>query len=920
LFGVIDRRADVLDSVAINWAFAQLQIPLIHLYSENRAEHMRNRMLLFITGAACLFISMVLLVPGSFGSSHQDGDIQDILDVLDGLPFDEFIDASYKQILLRSPEVVTSMGLSQSLGIRDDQLDNICYTYVDDTYELKAGIHEMLGSFNRSELSYDQQISFDSYSWLLADWAAEHEYMYHFYPVTHGFSRQNDLFRFFADEHPLETPDNARDYIRRLAQVDDQFACLIQNLEESEERGIMAPSQMLQRAADRIRGVAPGSAASLPFYTVLEAKIGAITDLNFVQRQDLLAEAMRMIDNSVIPAYQALVAALDEQIPRAPGMNGIWQLPDGDGFYDTMLRHHTTTDLSAADIHRKGLDEVARIRGEIREIFDFLGYPAGETFAQLYNRVGADSGIVPAGEIVPLTESFIRQAQEDITEAFDITPLTEVIVIGGAGGGFYVSGSLDGSRPGAYYIGNQTDDYRYWMRTIAYHETVPGHHFQIAIGNEQDVPLFSKGGGIYTAFVEGWALYAEYLVKELGWYDDDIYSELGRLQWELLRAARMVVDTGLHHFRWSREQAIDYYIEFVGATPELATQQIDLYLYWPGYFTAYKTGMMKILELRQRAMDELGELFDIKEFHRAVLLHNRLPLPLLERLIEDYIVSTQTGAETREINAGHSGAWLNPDTLGQGLLIDIESASQFMFLSWFTFTDVASANPNEQHWFTAQGNYSGNTADLTVSETLGGRLGDPQAVSTVPVGEATLSFTDCGHGQLRYSNDSWGLEGSFPLQRAIPGSENVCQERAGITTDPLDVNNGWDGAWFDEETPGQGFLIDAHPNPEGDDFIFVAWFTYGGKTTSGQRWLTAQGPFEGSTADIVVHETTGGSFNDPQISETNPAGTLTIDFTDCSNAQMTYSLDEESLEGSIDIKRAIPGAEALCQELAGQTE
>ena len=163
------------------------------------------------------------------------------------------------------------------------------------------------------------------------------------------------------------------------------------------------------------------------------------------------------------------------------------------------------------------------------------------------------------------------------------------------------------------------------MRTIAYHEAVPGHHFQIAIGNEQDVPLFTKGGEFYTAFVEGWALYAEYLAMELGWYDDDVYSELGRLQWELLRAARMVVDTGLHHYRWSRQQAIDYYVDTVGATPELASQQIDLYLYYVGYFTAYKTGMMKILELRQHAMDELGELFDIKEFHRVVLLHNRLP-------------------------------------------------------------------------------------------------------------------------------------------------------------------------------------------------------------------------------------------------------------------------------------------------------
>jgi uncharacterized protein (DUF885 family) len=584
-------------------------------------------------------LSLLLAVPPCFGQSS--GEIQDILDDLEGLPFDQFVDASYRQVLLRSPELVTSMGLSQTLGIRDDELDNICNDYVIETYELKAGIHEILQAYDREALSYEQQISYDSYDWTLAGWAVEHEWMYHFYPVTHGFSRQNDIFRFFEDEHPLETYEDAQDYVSRLRQVDDQFRCLRSNLDDSEARGILAPSQMLQLAADRIRWVVPGVARDTPFYTTLEAKTEDIPDLSAVQRESLLIQAEQSINNSVIPAYQALVTKLDQQVQRAPAMNGVWQLPDGDDFYAARVRHHTTTDLTPAQIHQNGLDEVERIRAEIREHFTTLGYPGNETFQQLYDRVAVDSGIVRAADIVPLNEGFIRQAQEDIKEVFDIEPETEVMVIGGRGGGFYVSGSLDGSRPGAYYIGNQVDDYRYWMRTIAYHEAVPGHHFQIAIGNELDVPLFTKGGGFYTAFVEGWALYAEYLAMELGWYEDDIYSELGRLQWELLRAARLVVDTGLHYNRWSRQRAIDYYIDTVGATTGLATQQIDLYLYYVGYFTAYKTGMMKILELRQHAMDELGDDFDIKDFHRAVLLHNRLPLPLLERLIDDYIEETK---------------------------------------------------------------------------------------------------------------------------------------------------------------------------------------------------------------------------------------------------------------------------------------
>jgi len=597
-----------------------------------------------VAGVVILCVGLLLANPNCFG---QDADIQDILDDLEGLPFDEFIDASYKQVLLRSPEMVTSMGLSETLGIRNDHLDNICNYYVIETYELKAGIHEILKNYERSDLNYEQQISYDSYAWILEGWAVEHEWMYHFYPVTHGFSPQNELFRFMEDEHPLETPENADDYISRLEQIDDQLACLVQNLDDSEARGIMAPAQMLQRAADQIRGVVPGSAMDLPFYTAFRTKIAGITELNLAQRQELLGEARSAIDSSVIPAYQALVAKLDQQIPNAPAMNGAWQLPNGDDFYAARVRHHTTTELTPAQIHQTGLDEVERIRGEIWEHFTALGYPTNETFQQLYERVAQDSGIVHAADIVPLNEGFIRQAQEDIKEVFDIEPEAEVIVRGGAGGGFYVHGSLDGSRPGAYYIGNQQDSYRYWMRTIAYHEAVPGHHFQIALGAEQDVPLFTKGGGFYTAFVEGWALYAEYLAKELGWYEDDVYSELGQLQWELLRAARLVVDTGLHHFRWTRQEAIDYYIDTVGATTGLATGQIDLYLYYVGYFTAYKTGMMKILELRQHAMDELGDDFDIKDFHRTVLLHNRLPLPLLERLVNDYIEETNQRRKAR---------------------------------------------------------------------------------------------------------------------------------------------------------------------------------------------------------------------------------------------------------------------------------
>jgi hypothetical protein len=269
-----------------------------------------------------------------------------------------------------------------------------------------------------------------------------------------------------------------------------------------------------------------------------------------------------------------------------------------------------------------------------------------------------------------------------------------------------------------------------------------------------------------------------------------------------------------------------------------------------------------------------------------------------------------------EINAGHGGAWYNPDTSGQGLLIDVDPTSQFMFLAWFTYTDIQSDNPNEQRWLTAQGNYSGNQADLVLYETLGGRFDDSQPVNTEPVGNVSLVFNGCTDLQLSYSIDSEGLQGGIPLIRVIPGSEALCLQQPGVQTQAVDINAGMTGAWYEPATTGQGILVDARPGSPNGDFIFLAWFTYGETTASGQRWFTAQGTFEGSIADILLYETTGGSFDDPQPPTTVPVGSLFIDFDDCRNASLSYMFDEDGSQGEIALTKVIPDSEALCEELA----
>jgi hypothetical protein len=289
-------------------------------------------------------------------------------------------------------------------------------------------------------------------------------------------------------------------------------------------------------------------------------------------------------------------------------------------------------------------------------------------------------------------------------------------------------------------------------------------------------------------------------------------------------------------------------------------------------------------------------------------------------VISDFRASENEGmALTYElatpINAGHAGAWANFDTLGQGQLIDVFSEQRYIFLAWFTYTTADSSDPFAQRWLTAQGNYVGNTAVLPLYETLGGAFDDSRPVETLPVGVVTLSFTGCGLGHMSYQFENEDLNGSFPIQRVIPGSGNLCESLSSNAPQSVDINTGMDGSWYSEDTPGQGFLLDVHQDSAGNNFMFVAWFTYGDVSSSGLRWLTAQGTFNGPTAVLELNETTGGVFDGPRGIDTEPVGTLTVDFTDCANARFDYDIPAEGRMGTIDTVRLLAGNEAVCEEI-----
>lgn len=267
------------------------------------------------------------------------------------------------------------------------------------------------------------------------------------------------------------------------------------------------------------------------------------------------------------------------------------------------------------------------------------------------------------------------------------------------------------------------------------------------------------------------------------------------------------------------------------------------------------------------------------------------------------------------ITAWHSGAWFDPVTPGQGILLDVEPADQSLFLGWFTFTPPGTAGGSEQHWYTAEGHYDGSGADLTVYETRGGWFNQATETLTAPAGSLTLSFGGCGHGQVSYALDADGLHGGFAIQRLVPGSESVCLHRIGDATQATDINPGMSGAWYDPLTPGQGILLDLHSVPRHGNFAFLGWFTWGDFSATGQRWLTAQGPFEGARATLEIHETTGGSLNTSSTVETSGVGQLTLDFLNCNAASLEFTLGGQ--QGTVELTRLFPSGKIFCEQMSG---
>ena len=561
------------------------------------------------------------------------------------LGIEDFYEAAYLGLVARTPQTAIGLGLDEEAGVAADELNNLSAVYQADTTEMFTIALDTLRGYDRATLDAAGRIDYDVFEWYLADEIERASFENFGFPATYGnFGIPSSLVRFFSDVHPLETAADAEAYIARLGAVEKQLGELEDLLIRQADAGVVEPRVTLDFAISQLGSLLRSSAGNTGFIEGLFDRLSDIPELSNDERTALVQRAIDVVADSVLPAYESLVSRMTSLVVSSPGVIGVSQYAGGDAYYAYELRHHTTTDLTPVEVHELGLAELERIKAEMRDVFDQLNYPDNETLAELFDRVASDGGTVLAADGLATFENLITNAEAMIGEAFDVAPSTPVVVKPDPFGGFYIGPSLDGTRPGAFFAGTEIDQPYYLMPSLTYHESIPGHHMQIGVAADQDVPTFRKVVRS-TGYVEGWALYAERVAAELGWYDGDPYGDLGRLQYEALRAVRLVLDTAIHapEYRWSFDQAAQYNRENTGFSLSSSQGAAARYSISPGQASGYMIGMLRILEERSRAQTALGGDFDLGAFHAAVLTAGSVPLDVLPAVVDEYIAAVEAG-------------------------------------------------------------------------------------------------------------------------------------------------------------------------------------------------------------------------------------------------------------------------------------
>jgi uncharacterized protein (DUF885 family) len=562
-------------------------------------------------------------------------------------PLTVFFDSFADEWMRRQPSASTGSRYFEGevQDALDRQLTPLSEAFQAETVALaRRGLAE-LARYDGSPMSDAERVSVEVMRWQLQTQVAAWAHRDYQFPLQQMSGANVSLPNLMTVVHPVQSAKDADNYLARLRQMDERMAEAAELSAQRAARGIRPPRFILQSTIAQMRQFVSGAPAGNPLVTTFAERLEKVEALDAAARRALVDQATAAVGAGVYPAWKKAIAVLEGQLPAATDDAGLWRFPEGAAAYADRLRQFTSTALGAQEIHDVGLREVARLESEMDRILRGLGRTEGsvkERMARLKKDLAYPDDKQGRDRLMADIEVMIRDAERRSDALFDLRPKARVIAQPypeyrwASAAASYTAPPRDLSRPGVYQMPLRPERLtKLGLRTLVYHETVPGHHFQIALSVEnRGVPKFRQTGvfGGTSAFSEGWALYAERLAAEEGWYAGDAEGHLGQLDAELFRARRLVVDTGLHALRWTRQQAIDYGIE---------ASEVERYVVNPGQATAYKIGQLEILRLRDGARAALGSRFDPRQFHNRVLLTGSVPLTLLEREVEAYVRSAK---------------------------------------------------------------------------------------------------------------------------------------------------------------------------------------------------------------------------------------------------------------------------------------
>jgi uncharacterized protein (DUF885 family) len=571
----------------------------------------------------------------------------------------EWLDARYEEQLDFSPLTKTRLGRKDDY----DRIDDLSEAGAQRRLEwLRATVVELERDFDRDSLTPEAQTSYDLWRYGLERFEAAWPFRRRGYAFHQMQGPHTALPQALINFHRVDEDADMVAYVARLGEAARALGQALEGAQVAAAEGVHAPRFAYDAVVEQARAVISGApfegAGDSPLYADVNAKLAALAmagKIDAARADELRAAAAAALTERVKPAYEELIAwASADRANSDEIATGVWKLPDGRAYYVDRLAASTTTTMTADEIHELGLAEVDRIHAEMNAIKQQVGFDGTlqEFFASLRNNPrflfpntdeGREGYLQASRDYYGVIEARLPQYFGLLPKAGLVVKRVEAFRERPGAAQHYQAGTPDGSRPGTYYVHlvDMSSMPKLELESVAYHEGIPGHHMQISIAQElTGVPMFRTQAG-YTAYTEGWGLYAERLAKEMGAFEDP-YSDFGRLGAEIWRAIRLVVDTGLHSKGWTEQQAVDYFLANGPTSEGQVRAEIRRYIVTPGQATAYKVGMLKILELRERAKTALGDRFDIRRFHDTVLGGGALPLAILERRVDDWIVAERS--------------------------------------------------------------------------------------------------------------------------------------------------------------------------------------------------------------------------------------------------------------------------------------